>query len=379
MRFRAIERSLFVLACLCFTIPLLAQDIPIQPRWGGSEGPVQAFADAGQPTPMIPIEPCRIVDTRLANGPYGGPKIVGGAAGRSFDLNSGGCTGLPGFMTAFAMNVTVVAPEANNGFLTLYPTGTAMPLASNLNFNLNEVKGNWAIVPVSSAGAMSVYSNVNTHVIIDLYGYFSSGTISNPLNPSSHLWLYGTPTSELLFAWNQENTNAFAPSIHGYSTSAITNHAAVIATANSGTGKTYALRATNPSTTTDAAAIFAEATGATGLPNAVRGVLTSTTSKGNAIFGIAGPATWVSGNSASSGVRGQAAGAGYSVGVFGEGTGGGVQGYRVDAAGVLQVRGILGSGGSDGLWTPNNMTASGTKSFVEPHPTDAGKVIKYVA
>jgi hypothetical protein len=365
--------SLLVLASAVFS-----QDVPLLPGWGGNQEMIQPMADVGNASPMIAIQPCRVVDTRNPVGPYGGPKLIAGGT-RAFDLNSGPCADLPGYIGAFAMNITVVQPEANNGFITAYPTGTTRPLASNLNFNLNEIKGNWAIVPVSTAGSMDVYTNVATHIVIDLYGYFTGGNILNPWNPGRRMWLYGDTTTELFGAWNQNLTSSSASSIHGYSASAINGYSTVIATANSATGSTNALLARNASTTTGATALLARATGSTGLPNAIRGELTSTTDKANAIFGIAGPAYWVSGNGAASGVRGQASSPGYAVGVFGEGTGGGLQGYRVDAAGVMQTRGVVGSEGNDGLWTQHNMTALGTKSFVEPHPTEAGKVIKYVS
>src|SRR5262249_47276965 len=41
--------------------------------------------------------------------------------------------------------------------------------------------------------------------------------------------------------------------------------------------------------------------------------------------------------------------------------------------------GLLGWDGGYGVWATGNLGASGTKSFVEPHPYDASKVIRYVA
>lgn len=77
------------------------------------------------------------------------------------------------------------------------------------------------------------------------------------------------------------------------------------------------------------------------------------------------------------GVRGEGAFRG-TVGVAGP-SGVGVRGYSVDAAGTLQMHGSLGVGDTYGVFANGNLGATGTKTFVEPHPTDASKVIKFVS
>src|SRR4051812_16498454 len=126
---------------------------------------------------FITIVPCRLVDTRNANGPFGGPKLVGGAS-RSFVVPSGACAGIPP-AAAYSFNLTVVQAEADAGFIKAYPTGSAQPLVSSLNFNTNDVKGNAAIVPANGSGSIDIFSSVNTHIIIDINGYFAEGVVTN--------------------------------------------------------------------------------------------------------------------------------------------------------------------------------------------------------
>ena len=75
------------------------------------------------------------------------------------------------------------------------------------------------------------------------------------------------------------------------------------------------------------------------------------------------------------GVRGLSA----NIGVLGISTSSGVVGAHHDSAGVFQTASYLGYSSTDGLHTIGNTSATGPKFFVEPHPTDPAKVIRYAA
>jgi hypothetical protein len=79
------------------------------------------FGGAGKPGALsfYPVAPCRVVDTREPDGPFGGPILAAGMA-RSFPISAGGCN-IPNAAAAYAMNVTVV-PE---GPLSCQRRGTA--------------------------------------------------------------------------------------------------------------------------------------------------------------------------------------------------------------------------------------------------------------
>ena len=55
---------------------------------------------------LIPVTPCRIVDTRWPAGPFGGPEMDAGAT-RAFDIPQSAC-GIPSTAVAYSLNVTVV-------------------------------------------------------------------------------------------------------------------------------------------------------------------------------------------------------------------------------------------------------------------------------
>jgi hypothetical protein len=132
-------------------------------------GGIVAMADISGRGAFVALSPCRVVDTRLPLGSFGEPKFTAGST-RAFLIPAGPCSGIPA-AAAYSVNITVVAPESNNGFITAYPTGTTRPVVSSLNFDANQTRGNAAIVPASGAGSIDVYTNVPTHVIIDVNGY----------------------------------------------------------------------------------------------------------------------------------------------------------------------------------------------------------------
>jgi hypothetical protein len=55
---------------------------------------------------FIPVTPCRIADTRKADGPFGGPSLASGTT-RSFVIPNSAC-GIPSTASAYSLNVTVV-------------------------------------------------------------------------------------------------------------------------------------------------------------------------------------------------------------------------------------------------------------------------------
>ena len=127
---------------------------------------------------FVPVTPCRVADTRDPAGPFGGPILAGGAA-RSFSIPQSNC-GIPSTAKAFSLNVTVV-PPVGLGYLTIWPTGQAQPFVSTLNSNDAQVTANAAIVPAGTGGAVSVFVTNQTHLILDINGYFDDPGAPNAL------------------------------------------------------------------------------------------------------------------------------------------------------------------------------------------------------
>jgi hypothetical protein len=115
---------------------------------------------------------CRLVDTRNANGPLGGP-VLPASGQRSFTLS--GVCGIPATAKAISVNVAVTAPAAS-GFLKLYPGDGLAPLASSINFSAGQTRANNAIVLLATDGSGSLRvqngSTGTVHFILDVNGYF---------------------------------------------------------------------------------------------------------------------------------------------------------------------------------------------------------------
>lgn len=74
---------------------------------------------------------------------------------------------------AVVLNATVTEPTGA-GWLQLYATGRSKPGASsNLNFTSGRTVANSAIVSLGDSGLISFYSPVSTHLLADVFGYFT--------------------------------------------------------------------------------------------------------------------------------------------------------------------------------------------------------------
>ena len=137
--------------------------------------------------------PVRICDTRpgnpsnLSGMPYsqcnGGSGNPGDTltAGKQINVEvvgaSSGSTSIPTGATAAVLNVTA-ANTSSNGHLTVFPTGSQQPTASNVNYVAGRVSANRVVVPLSttgsSAGSVTIYSSAQADVVVDVAGYFSA-------------------------------------------------------------------------------------------------------------------------------------------------------------------------------------------------------------
>ena len=113
---------------------------------------------------FYPITPCRIADTRSGSAMLAGQT-------HSFAVPASNC-GVPANAQAYSLNATVV-PSGPLGYLTLWPTGQAQPLVSTINAPTGAVVANAAIVPAGSGGSVNAFALNQTHLVLDINGYFA--------------------------------------------------------------------------------------------------------------------------------------------------------------------------------------------------------------
>ena len=98
-----------------------------------------------------------------------------GTGSRTLTVTGVDGSGVPATAAAVALNVTVTNAKSA-GFLTVYPSGNPLPLASNLNFTAKQTVANNVTVAVSSDGQVDLYANSGCpDAIVDVVGYFSAG------------------------------------------------------------------------------------------------------------------------------------------------------------------------------------------------------------
>lgn len=121
---------------------------------------------------FYPLAPCRLLDTRNADGPLGGPALA--ATGSRLFTVTGTC-GVPADVRALSTNVTVTQP-ADAGDLILHAGGEPTPTVSTISFRSGVTRANNAIVRLATDGSGTLnavnQSPGTVHVIVDVNGFF---------------------------------------------------------------------------------------------------------------------------------------------------------------------------------------------------------------
>ncbi|MHB1047385.1 MAG: hypothetical protein ACYC4P_15380 [Thermoanaerobaculia bacterium] len=132
--------------------------------WRGGTGPL-----AG-PARFYTISPCRVLDTRDAPGPYGGPALPAGGA-RAITI-TGRC-GIPATATAVSANLTI-ADATDAGTVTAYPGAGASPGTNTISFVPGKNRANNVTLGLLG-GTLSVAHPGTVgfvNLILDVNGYY---------------------------------------------------------------------------------------------------------------------------------------------------------------------------------------------------------------
>lgn len=139
---------------------------------------------------LTTIAPVRAVDSR--DDPGREPLPPG--ATRTIPLSSF----IPAAATAVLGNLTVTEPQAD-GFMTVFPCGSPVPLASNLNFRRSESRAVAVAVGLGAGAELCVESSTDAHVVFDVSGYYAPAPQFGPvagLQPSSGRRIADSRTGE---------------------------------------------------------------------------------------------------------------------------------------------------------------------------------------
>ena len=138
------------------------------PSLGAGLPAVQAAGVIAGSSAYQAVAPARLADTRPAEGAFGFTAISDSVV----RVQVAGRAGVPNNATAAVLNVTGVDTTAP-GFITVYPAATALPTASNVNFDgAGQVMANMVTVKLGAGGAVDVYMQRPMNVVVDVSGAY---------------------------------------------------------------------------------------------------------------------------------------------------------------------------------------------------------------
>jgi hypothetical protein len=128
-------------------------------------------ASAGGPYRFYPVNPCRLLDTRLDPG-------VPLTITQQYDYKVTGRCGVPAAAKAVFLNVVSISPT-NQGFISAYPYPGPFPGNAVVNVDPGErALANGAIIPLGTDPNLQlsvVYGaagGATSHLVLEIMGYF---------------------------------------------------------------------------------------------------------------------------------------------------------------------------------------------------------------
>ena len=119
--------------------------------------------------------PVRLLDTRAGQGNCDivNTPITGGTSLTKLARIT--CEGqlIPASAQAVIGNVTVINQTGLAGYLTLYPTGQAAPLAANMIYQPSQLLSNAFVVGLNAAGQFNLFAERTLDAIVDVSGFFA--------------------------------------------------------------------------------------------------------------------------------------------------------------------------------------------------------------
>ncbi len=339
MHSRTGKLGVFQVVLLCFPALAIALDSGTSPtapplvNWSApaayaSKSRIHALNDISNPVPFIEISPCRQYNST------GTPLLQG--VNRTVTLTGAPC-GIPPSAVAVSVNITVFNITGATGNGVFKVDNVSPPTVAWINYPPTETqRANAGTVALNATGQIVVQvaqGAGQVDFIVDVNGYYADTSAGTALNPGEYFWISGSVDGPVIRGLNASGN--FGTGVDG------------VALASSGV--VYGVSGLSFSPSNDAAGVIGS--GATVRPlNA---------------YDFAG-------------VRGESD---VHTGVLGVSEFQGVAGSVIDTTGTEQAYGVAGfnPGTIYGLFAGGALAATGAKAFVEPHPNDPSKVIRYVS
>jgi hypothetical protein len=135
-----------------------------------------------------PLQPCRILDTRVVGGPIAAGQMRAfnalTAPGGNFTAQGGAgqdCQALTSSeASAVVLNVTSVGPSIA-GYATVFPYGFARPATASVNYTAGGIVNNTVITRIPSpinSKDFTIYSLATSDYVVDIVGYFAPPTLT---------------------------------------------------------------------------------------------------------------------------------------------------------------------------------------------------------
>jgi len=144
-------------------------------------------------TSLATIGPARLMETRpngtTTDGRFNNIGLR--AAGSVTQLAIAGRGGLSVDATAAVVNITATGAQGR-GFVTVYSCDVPRPMTSNLNVTAGQSVANSAIVALSAADMICIFTSVTIHLVIDAAGTLPHGTEFGAAAPARLMDTRGT-------------------------------------------------------------------------------------------------------------------------------------------------------------------------------------------
>ncbi|HTO00624.1 MAG TPA: hypothetical protein VL068_08110, partial [Microthrixaceae bacterium] len=116
------------------------------------------------------LQPARFVDTRDRRTTIDSRDLAGGSfvGERTYQVLDRG--EVPSRGSAVVLNVTVTESKLP-GYVTVFASGDARPVASNVNFYAGQTTANLVVATVGTGGRVTIYNSVNAHMVVDVFGW----------------------------------------------------------------------------------------------------------------------------------------------------------------------------------------------------------------